>query len=452
MRIVVDEPSTRTRLTELIAADTRADYVYSYPPRQAYRPFDEPTTAAVPDLVARSLSRFPDLNLYVHVPFCRQICRFCNLYAVADPKADLDGYLDTVLAEADRLADLTDRKDVTTLYVGGGTPSILEPAQLERLIRSLLDRFSTTPDRPPPETALEVDPATVDAAGLRDLRAVGFTRINLGYQSMVDGEVRGLGRRRAESAGTALLEHALAVGFADVCVDLIYGLAGQTDEGWLDSLRRVAALAPPTVCAYPLTLRPFTGYRKLGYATVDGATLYRRHETADHVLREAGYRQETHVRWVRDGGGYRQKVNHWELRNVLGMGAGARSYLWDADLRNGYSVRSRPSVLRSYVDRVGAGGLAVTDGFLMTDDERRRKATALNLMALDRTWTRRVLDFDPVTRFADEFAAFAELGLCEVEPGRATLTREGVKYRDLLSQALFSGEVRARIAEFTYDE
>ncbi|MCE6995009.1 radical SAM protein [Saccharothrix sp. S26] len=452
MRIVVDEPSTRTRLTESIAADTRADYVYSYPPRQAYRPFDEPTAAAVPDLIARSLRRFTDLNLYVHVPFCRQICRFCNLYAVADPNADLDGYVDAVLAEAAGLAGLTDRKDVTTLYVGGGTPSIMAPAQLERLLRSLLDRFSTDPDRPPPETALEVDPATVDAAGLRDLRAVGFTRINLGYQSMVDGEVRGLGRRRPASAGLSLLEQALAVGFTDVCVDLIYGLAGQTDEGWLDSLRRVAALAPPTVCAYPLTLRPFTGYHKLGYSSVDGATLYRRYETADHVLREAGYRQETHVRWVRDGGGYRQKVNHWGLRNVLGLGAGARSYLWEADLRNGYSVRSRGSVLRSYVDRIGAGGTAVTDGFVMSDDERQRKATALNLMALDRGWAREVLDFDPVTRFADEFALFAELGLGEVGPDRVTLTREGVKYRDLLSQALFSREVRARVREFGYDE
>jgi oxygen-independent coproporphyrinogen III oxidase len=452
MRIVVDERSTRDRLAELISTDTRVDYVYSYPPRQAYRAFDERTRAAVPGVVGRSLRRFADLNLYVHVPFCRQICRFCNLYAVADARKDLDGYVDTVLDEAARLADLTERKTVTTLYVGGGTPSILTPAQLERLIHSTLGRFSDSPDRMPPETALEVDPATVDPAALRDLHAVGFNRINLGYQSLVADEVRGLGRRRPESAGPALLEQALAVGFRDVCVDLIYGLAGQTDEGWLDSLLRVAALAPPTVCAYPLTLRPFTGYSRLGYSAVDGATLNRRYDTADLVLRDAGYRQETHVRWVRDGGGYLQKVNHWGLRNVLGMGAGARSYLWEADLRNGYSVRARNAVLRSYVDRVRSGGVAVTDGFLMTDDERQRKATALNLMALDRTWTREVLDFDPVERFADEFAAFADLGLCEIGPRQATLTRAGVKHRDLMSQALFSREVRARVSEFTYDE
>ncbi|MEU7530991.1 radical SAM protein [Saccharothrix sp. NPDC042600] len=452
MRIVVDRVSTRDALATLIATRTRADYVYSYPPRQSYRRFDDRVRAAVPDLVSRSLERFGDLNLYVHVPFCRQICRFCNLYAVAGVGRDFDGYVDTVLAEAERLADLTDRKTVTTLYIGGGTPSLLAPAQLERLLRRLLGLFSTTPGEFPPETALEVDPATVDAAALRDLRAAGINRINLGYQSMVDGEVRGLGRRRPAGAGLALLEQALDTGFANVCVDLIYGLAGQTEQGWLDSLRRVAALAPPTLCAYPLTLRPFTGYSRQGYSSVAGATLYRRYDLADRVLREAGYRQETHVRWVRDDGGYRQKANHWGMRNVLGMGAGARSYLWEADLRNGYSVRSRASTLKSYVDAVAAGGLPVTDGFVMTDDERRRKATALNLMALDRRWTRELLDFDPVEVFEDEFAAFADLGLCEVGPTSAVLTRAGVKYRDLLSQALFSPAVRARTAGFSYDE
>ncbi|QFZ18563.1 coproporphyrinogen-III oxidase family protein [Saccharothrix syringae] len=452
MRIVVDRSSVRSRLAGLVAANARADYVYSYPPRQSYRVFGESTAAAVPELVARSLRRFEDLNLYVHVPFCRQICRFCNLYAVAGANNDLDGYVDTVLEEAAGLARLTDRKTVTTLYIGGGTPSVLAAGQLERLIRFLLDRFSDRPDRLPPETALEVDPATVDLGKLRDLRAVGINRINLGYQSLVDGEVRGLGRRRPDSAGLALLEQALGVGFGNVCVDLIYGLAGQTDEGWEQSLLRVIALAPPTVCAYALTLRPFTGYSRLGYSAVDGATLYRRYEMANRLLQDAGYRQETHVRWVRDGGGYRQKANHWGLRNVLGVGAGARSYLWEADLRNGYSVRSRSATLRSYVDRVRSGDIAVTDGFLMTDDERRRKATALNLMALDRTWTRETLAFDPVERFAEEFAAFTESGLCETGPRHVTLTDKGVKYRDLLSQTLFSREVRTRVAEFNYDE
>ncbi|ACU38705.1 coproporphyrinogen-III oxidase family protein [Actinosynnema mirum] len=460
MRVVVDTPvvtaaSTPARdLAALIAADTRADYVYSYPPRQSYRPLPPGPDADVPGLVSRSLARFPDLNLYAHVPFCRQICRFCNLYAVADAGRDdrHDDYVTAVLSEAERLAALTDRKHVTTLYLGGGTPSLLRPQLLERLVTGLLALFATDPATPPPETALEVDPATVDAAALRDIRAAGINRINLGYQSMVSAEVVDLGRDRPTTSGLDLLAAALGTGFANVCVDLIYGLAGQSDEGWLSSLRQVTALLPPTVCAYPLTLRPFTGYRRRGYRSVDGALLHRRYRVADRVLREAGYRQETHVRWVRDRGGYVQKANHWGMRNVLGVGAGARSYLWEADLRNGYSVRSRSSALRDYLDRVRAGQSPVRDGYRMTPDERLRKAAALNLMDLDRNWARELLGADPVERFADRYAAFAELGLAEVGPDRARLTAEGVQHRDLLSQTLFSPEVRTRLRAFDYDE
>ncbi|MEV4319960.1 coproporphyrinogen-III oxidase family protein [Actinocrispum sp. NPDC049592] len=437
-------------LGHLIARQDHADYVYMYPPRQAYRPFDRGTN--LPGLISRSLHRFDDLNLYVHVPFCRQICRFCNLYAVGAAHNDLDGYVDAVIAEAQQYAGLTDRKAIATLYLGGGTPSLLAPAQLELLVTKLLGLFAVNPGDFPEETALEVDPATVDSVKLRDIKASGINRINLGYQSMAGDEVRHLGRDRPDSAGLTLLEDALRTGFANVCVDLIYGLDGQTDESWQRSVEQVAAVGPPTICAYSLTLRPFTGYSRRGYSTIDGATLYRRYELADQILRDAGYRQETHVRWVRDGGGYVQKVNHWGMRNVLGLGAGARSYLWNLDFRNGYSVRSRKSTLADYHRHVGEGRSPITDGYVMTARERVHKLTALNLMSLDRAWCRTLTGYDPVEEFADEFREFADLGLCAVNPDRVTLTKAGVRYRDLMSQTLFSEEVATRINEFSYDE
>jgi oxygen-independent coproporphyrinogen-3 oxidase len=449
MRIISERTSSAT-LAKLIESQVHGDYVYMYPPRQAYRPFDD--DVRLPGLISESLAHFSDLNLYVHVPFCRQICSFCNLYAVSGNRGELDGYVDAVLAEAERYAGDTDRKAIRTLYIGGGTPSILMAAQLERLVTSLLRLFATHPDDTPRETALEVDPATVDTRKLRDLRAAGINRINLGYQSMVRDEVVGIGRDRPVRSGLGLLEDALEVGFDNVCVDLIYGLEGQTDENWRRSLSEVAAVGPPTVCAYALTLRPFTGYSRRGYAELDGAMLYRRYDIADEILRSAGYRRENHVRWVRDGGGYVQKVNHWSLRNILGLGAGARSYLWDVDLRNGYSVRSRARPLRDYLRHAREGSSPVTDGFVMTQAERSRKAVMLNLVSLDRAWFAGMVGGDPVKVFADEFAVLTELGLCAVEPDRVALTDDGVKYRDLIAQSLFSPEVRERVRCFDYSE
>jgi oxygen-independent coproporphyrinogen III oxidase len=263
-----------------------------YPPRQAYRPFSAHKIAQVSELTCNSFRRFDSLNLYVHVPFCRQICSFCNLYAVAGAK-DFDGYVDAVLAEAKQFADQTDRKSISTIYIGGGTPSLLSPAQIERLIMTLLDLFAVDRNSIPVETALEVDPATVTARILSDFRAAGVNRINLGYQSLVQNEVMRIGRQRSADSGIRLLENALEVGFTNVCVDLIYGLQTQTDENWLTSVERVAAVGPNTICAYALTLRPFTGYSRRGYDSLDGAMLYRRYDIVDQTLRNAGYKRET---------------------------------------------------------------------------------------------------------------------------------------------------------------
>lgn len=421
-----------------------------YPPRQGYRSFPAGESRAVEAAIQRSLAASGDLNLYVHVPFCRQICTFCNLYTTNDLRRDIDRYVDAVLTEAAWYARICGSKHLRTLYLGGGTPSILLPAQIERLLKELVGTFSPTSASMPLETALEVDPATVDAAKLRDLRAVGINRINLGYQSLIAGEVAQIGRKR--HGGLGLLEDALSVGFDNVCVDLIYGLSRQTDDSWAESVSQVAAIGPPTVCAYALTLRPFTGYHRHGYRSVDGGTLYRRYEIADDLLLSAGYRRETHVRWVKPNGGYRQKVNHWNLENVLGLGAGARGYLWEIDLRNGYSIRSRAAALDAYMDRIRSGLMAATEGFVMSKDERMRKAAALNVGKLDRGWFSRMFGVDPTSVFHREYEVMGKLGACDITGDSIRLAEPFYKYRDLFSQVFFSSDVAGRIRGFDYRE
>lgn len=421
-----------------------------YPPRQSYRKFPARDSPAVETAIQRSLAASDDLNLYVHVPFCRQICTFCNLYTTNERQRDTDRYLDAVLTEAAWYARICGSKHLRTLYLGGGTPSILLPAQIERLLKELVGMFSLTSAGMPPETALEVDPATVDAAKLRGLCAAGINRINLGYQSLVAGEVAQIGRKR--HGGLNLLEDALSAGFENVCVDLIYGLRQQTDKSWADSVSQVAAIGPPTICAYALTLRPFTGYHRHGYRSVDGALLYRRHEIANDLLLSAGYRRETHVRWVKPNGGYQQKVNHWNLENVLGLGAGARGYLWEIDLRNGYSIRSRTAALDVYMERIRSGLIAAAEGFVMSEGERMRKAAALNIGELDRAWFSNMFGVDPASVFHQEYMVMEKLGACDITSSSIRLAEPFYKYRDLLSQVFFSSEVAERIRGFDYRE
>jgi oxygen-independent coproporphyrinogen-3 oxidase len=449
MRVHIDSPRSGTAVLER-SGTVHADYMYMYPPRQTYRALE----LAEEELKGRLRTSFAHsevLNLYVHVPFCRQICSFCNLYTTTGERTDHRDYTAAVLREAALYTELTAPKTVATLYFGGGTPSLLAPELLGEMVEKLLAGFLAQGSARPGEIALEVDPATVDGARLLDIRQAGINRINLGYQTVIPQEVARIGRRGG-TRRTRALELALETGFDNVCVDLIYGLERQTDEAWRTSVRTVAAMAPQTVCAYPLTSRPHTGYEKRGYTAVDAETLYRRYDLVHELLTAAGYRQETHVRWVRGGGGYVQKANHWRMQNVLGLGAGARSYLWEVDTRNGYSLRSRGDALHNYLQAVGADRIPVTDGYLMTDEERRRKALILNLLHMDRAWFASMFATDPVAAFPEELSCLADAGICEIGPSDIRLTPHGTRIRDLAVQMFLSTEVRNRLHTFSYSE
>lgn len=437
-------------LAGALAQEARADYVYMYPPRQAYRSVDPVSTGP---LLERSLTRPGPLNVYVHVPFCKQICAYCNLFAVAGHRDDdHDQYVDLIRAEIDHYAPQISHRKVDTLYIGGGTPSLLRPELLAR-ITAHISRTLNTPLDTIPEVALEAAPDTVTADAVAGFRDAGINRINLGVQTWDDGELQGIGRRHDTDLNEKALTIALSAGFDNVCVDLIYGLPGQTNETWANSLSRVIGFRPQTVCCYPLTSRPSTGYAAQGHIGTDDHIQYRKYDAAHAALTDAGYIQETHVRWVLSGkGGYRQKANHWAGQDILGVGAGARSYLHEVDLRNGYSVRHRRSALAGYLQRVTHSGAAWTDGIVLDDDERARKAVILGLGHLDRAAFRARFATDVTDLFAAQIDTLTQAALVTIDEDAVSLTTVGQRHRDVVVQLFFSDRVRRLIAAHDYNE
>lgn len=429
-------------LLRAIQAEVRADYVYSYPPRQAYRPVPDDALARA---VQVSLARPGPLNLYFHFPFCRQICSFCNLYAVAGHADAHLGYMHTVIAETRYYAQLTGGRPVDTVYLGGGTPSLLAPELFAALFDELR-QLGICDVRDVAEVAIEVAPDTVERDQFDRYAQIGINRVNLGVQSWNPVELAGIGRRHGPEVHLAALDVVQAVGFDNVCVDLIYGLDGQTDGSWESSLTEVIERAPDTVCCYPLTVRPDTGYGRRSLADTDASVQYARYDTAHAMLTAAGYDQQTHVRWaLGPSGGYRQKANHWAGQDILGIGAGARGYLQHADYRNGYSARHRVRAFRGYIERVQARGHGRDSGFLVDDDERVRKQAILGLGAQPGP---------PVAVwFPAEAAALVEAGAAVYAgDGGLTLTATGVRHRDVVVQTFFSGRVRKAVSAHRYDE
>ena len=219
---------------------------------------------------------------------------------------------------------------------------------------------------------METSPDTATAEYLSALRKVGVNRVNIGVQAVADGELTCIGRKYDKNLVYDSLENVMNAGFKNVCVDLIYGLEEQSFSSWKKSVEEVVSYVPPTVCAYPLTLRGNTGFDRRGYRFLDGKEQYEKYAYARDYLLSQGYEQETHVRYKKVGsnGGYVQKENHWKQQNILGFGAGARSYLKEINTRNGYSVLHRKSAYDAYMKNVSADGFAVVDGYVMDEKEK----------------------------------------------------------------------------------
>jgi oxygen-independent coproporphyrinogen-3 oxidase len=423
--------------------------MYMYPPRQAYRKLDLVTDEVAAGIRDSCVSR-ERLNLYVHLPFCKQICAFCNLYTTTVRAESVhQRYVDALSRQMDALAELVPpNHTIPTIYFGGGTPTVLPIQMLGRVLQRLEDIWGNID--PGAEIAIEVDPQTVDRVSLDQLRSAGFNRVNLGVQSRSPQEILAIGRRYTPDDQAARVREAMAAGFNNVCVDLIFGLPAQTVATWERSVRECIELHPHTICCYPLTHRPFTGFDRRGaersHVTYDMWTI------ANELLVGAGYSRQSQVRWARDGGGYRQKELHWGLENVLGIGAGARSYLWDLDLRNGYSIVDRNAALTDYMEAMETGRTLPPEGYVMDDEERARKAVVLGLLHLDLDKYEKLLGERLDDRFANEFAQLEALGFVERTTSTVRISEPAVPFRDVIVQLFFSDRVRTALAEFSYDQ
>lgn len=450
MKLLAESPE-RVDVEKLIHDQIQGDYIYMYPPRQAYYPMSRDWLEG---LITSSLQRMAaqPLNLYLHFPFCRQICGFCNLYSVvARPGEPFAEYVDALGREARRYSTLTSDRQIDTIYLGGGTPSILPARELDRCLSEVEDAFGTSRSRIA-EVAIEVAPDTVDLAKLREFAGIGIKRVNMGLQTTSDTGLHEIGRRHGFASARQAIHDAMNCGFDNVCIDLIYGLPGQSVDDWRAIVEEVLMFGAPTICAYPLTLRPGTGFAHKTIA-LSGADQYRKYEIARDLLCSAGYVQETHVRYVVPArGGYRQKRNHWAGQDVLGIGAGARGYLQDCDYRNGYSIRRRRTALEDYYAHETADGWTATSGFYLDKDERMRRRVILGLLDLDRRRFRNEFGADVLDMFGEQITHLVDLELLAVESDRLRLTENGRKYRDLIVQMFFSREVWKRIADFDYME
>ena len=312
-----------------------------------------PPDGRLPAGAAAAIGSAP-LGVYLHVPFCTTRCGYCdfNTYTAAElgpaPGAGRAGYVDTALRELDLAVAVLgpDAPEVSTVFVGGGTPTLLPSGDLGRFLAGVRDRFGLAVDA---EVTTESNPDSVDAAGLARLREAGFTRISFGMQSAVPHVLATLDRVHTPGRPAQAVAQAYAAGFEHVSLDLIYGTPGESTGDWSASLDAALATRPDHVSAYALIVEQGTRLaariRRGELAATEDDDLADKYLLAQQRLSAAGLHAYEVSNWARDGAARcRHNLGYWRSHHWWGIGPGAHSHVgglrwWNVKHPAAYAAR-----------------------------------------------------------------------------------------------------------------
>jgi len=292
-------------------------------------------------------------RIYIHIPFCRQACRYCDFFFSVSLRY-LDSYVDRLVEEIIQRSATNPGTKLDTLYLGGGTPSLLTEQHLDRMVSALL-RFHSF--REEPEWTIECNPDDLDQKRLSYLRSIGFNRLSIGIQSFNEQDLELMRRSHSARQAAASVQAAASSGFRNISIDLIYGIPGQSVEQWEENIEKALRLPVSHISAYHLTFEPgtvFDHWRKKGrLLPVHEEESVQQYNILRKKLLPAGFE---HYELSNFGlAGYRSEHNmiYWSGKPYLGFGPSAHSY-------DGVSRSWNFSSLKGYLEGI-AGGRAISE-------------------------------------------------------------------------------------------
>jgi oxygen-independent coproporphyrinogen-3 oxidase len=360
-------------------------------------------------------------GVYLHIPFCRARCSYCDFNTYVGLEALFEPYVNALLREIALTGDAS--AQAHTVFFGGGTPSLLSPAQISRLIRACQERFHLPADA---EITVECNPGTTDQDYLLALRAAGVNRLSFGAQSANPDELQLLGRDHGWAAVEAAIADARAAGFDNVNLDLIFGLPNQSLAAWQRTLRAALDLAPDHISIYALTIEvgtPMHDWTRRGVLPLPDPDLAAdMYEWAEQTLAAAGYEHYEISNWCKPGRACAHNLIYWRNEPYFGLGAGAHG---STIYRRRWNVK-RPA---DYIARLNSGQSPEAGGEDLDEATARSETIMLGLRLLiegvdQARFAKR--HGAPVEHFyADALARGVELGLLEVTAERIRLTARG---------------------------
>jgi len=269
-----------------------------------------------------------NLGLYLHIPYCLHKCGYCDFNSHPENQVESVQYVEALLKELKFYSTTLKSYNVPTVFMGGGTPTILPPSQLKKILDTVRQSFNLTPDC---EITIEANPATIKLETLQEIHAAGYNRISIGVQSFDEKELQLLERVHNEEEIHSTVHRARSANFENLSMDLMFALPDQSTEKWQSHLKQATAKNPDHLSTYNLTIEPATAFFKLhekGKLCLPHEDIQlEMYETTIQVLEDAGYSQYEISNFSKPGMESQHNINYWNNGEYLGVGAGASSYL-----------------------------------------------------------------------------------------------------------------------------
>lgn len=381
---------------------------------------------------APALPELPPLALYIHIPWCVRKCPYCDFNShAASAVLPEEEYVDALLADLDQELGAVHGRPISSIFFGGGTPSLFSAAALGRLLAGVEQRIAFAPDI---EITLEANPGTFEQAKFSAYRSLGINRLSIGIQSFQPAKLEALGRIHSGDEAVRAADMARRAGFDNFNLDLMHGLPDQSLDDALGDLRQAIALGPTHLSWYQLTLEPNTVFWNQPPLLPEDDILWDIQEAGQALLAEHGYRQYEVSAYAQAGRAARHNLNYWSFGDFIGIGAGAHGKL--SDLQGGIVRTWKTRLPKDYLNpakpfKAGEKALTVEElpfEFLMNalrltdgvDAGLYHRRTGLSLDSL--TTARRLAE---------------QKGLLQVEPSRLAATPQGQLFlNDLLQYFL----------------
>jgi oxygen-independent coproporphyrinogen-3 oxidase len=418
-------------------------FVANYPPFSVWSPDHAPR-------LEEALSHPPKFNsrlgLYLHIPFCRKRCKFCYFRVYTDKNADeVEVYLEALSREIALYADRPGfgGRQFEFVYFGGGTPSFLSNAQLERLIERINEHWTWSDAR---EVTFECEPGTLKQSKLETIKKIGVTRLSLGVEHFDDEVLSINGRAHKSPEIVRAYEWAREVGFPQINIDLIAGMLGETEDKWKDTVDKALAMDADSVTIYQMEVPFNTTIAKEAKAAggespvaswaqkrawVDYA--FRQFQGAGYVV-SSGYtlvKPERHAGFV-----YRDSL--WHGADLVGTGVASFGHFQGVHYQN-------VDKWEQYIEKLNAGELPVNRALPVSDHQRLIREMILQLKTgkLDAGYFRKKFGVEIADEFGEGFSSLVAEGVAEVDGDRIQLNREGLLRVDTLLPRFFEPEYRS---------